>query len=269
MNLIKSAVSKILSQRVLAPAGSRFIFVYHDVSEPDSPQHSDLYSTEPGRFEEQIDFLRENFEIVSLDEIVSRTDAGGKRLAAVTFDDGFLSVKETAMPYLLRHRIPFTVFLNSTAVEKNFIPYDQFDEINRKYDCQVYLDREDVKHLARNGVTIGSHTASHRTLSDCDEQALREEILENKKYLENLVGSEAAHLALPYGKREHYNQATLEYCRQAGHRFVYSTNPVYFKGAWSANGDAMKAVPRVGLTNQTRKELCFLINRPLVRKIEI
>lgn len=268
MNLIRNAVSKILSRRVLAPAGSRFIFVYHDVSESGAPQYSDLYSTDAEKFKEQIDFLRENFEIVSLDEIVSRVETNRKRLAAITFDDGFLSVKETAMPYLEKHKIPFAVFLNSTAIEENFLPYDQFDEINRKYTTRVYLDRNEVKYLAENNVTIGSHTTNHQTLSKCDEKNLEKEVLKNKKYLENLVDSEVAHLAIPYGKREHYNQTALDYCRKVGHRFIYSTNPVYFKGAWTVNGN-VKPIPRIGLTNQTAAELCFLINRPMVKRIDI
>src|SRR6478672_3770982 len=126
MSFLKNAVTKIFSQKVIIPSSSRIIFVYHDVSAPDSPQYSELYSTETNKFKEQIDFIRENFEIVSLDEIVSRRENKGKRLAAITFDDGFLSVKETALPYLEAHKIPFTVFFNSTAIKENHLPYDQF-----------------------------------------------------------------------------------------------------------------------------------------------
>jgi peptidoglycan/xylan/chitin deacetylase (PgdA/CDA1 family) len=269
MNFIKNAVSKVLSQRVLAPVSSRFIFVYHDVSEPDSPQYSDLYSTDTKIFKAQIDFLKENFQLVSLDEILSIPPEKQKnRLAAITFDDGFLSVKETAMPYLVSLNIPFTIFLNSTAIEQNFLPYDQFDEINRKYDRRVYLNANEVRELAAaKGVTIGSHTANHRTIGNCDEKELREEIDANKAFLENLTGSEVAHLAIPYGKREHYNQSALDYCRKAGHKFIYCTNPVYFKESWTENDS--RPIPRIGLTNQTPQELCFLINRPLIKKIDI
>ncbi len=106
--------------------------------------------------------MSRNFEIVSLDEIVSSPEAKGKRLAAITFDDGFLSVKDTAMPILEARKIPFTVFLNSTAIRENYLPYDQFDEINRRYNERVYLDAAEVKMLREKGVTIDSHTTNHQ-----------------------------------------------------------------------------------------------------------
>lgn len=267
MNFLKNAVTKIFSRKVIIPSASRVIFVYHDVSARDSAQYSELYSTEPGRFKEQIEFIRENFEIVSLNEIVSRPSKNAKRLAAITFDDGFISVKDAAMPFLESRQIPFTVFLNSTAIRENHLPYDQFDEINRRYGNRVYLDADEVKALHKKGVTVGSHTSNHRTLSQCDEKALHEEIVKNKEFLENLIDREISHLAIPYGKREHYNERALNFSRSAGHKFIYSTNPIYFSEPWAEG--ISKPIPRIGLTNQTAAELCFLINRPLIRKIDI
>lgn len=272
MSFLKNIVTKIFSQRVIAPAASRIIFVYHDVSETDSPQYSELYSTTPQRFKEQINFIEKNFKIVSLDEIVSLEAQNGKRLAAITFDDGFKSVKEVALPFLEARGIPFTIFANSTAIKENFLPYDQFDEINRKYETRVYLDADEIKELHEAGVIIGNHTANHRTLSDCDDDELQTEVGENKNFLEDLIGVEVAHLAIPYGKREHYDQKSLDFCREtAGHKFIYSTNPVYFKGSQSATNASGQttAIPRIGLTDQTAEELCFLINRPLIKKIDI
>lgn len=100
--------------------GRRFIFVFHDVSDPGAPQHSAHYSTSVARFAEQITLLNRLFEIVPLQRIVG--DKGldpAKNHAAITFDDGFYSVLQNAHPILSQLDIPYTVFLNGAAIEHN------------------------------------------------------------------------------------------------------------------------------------------------------
>jgi peptidoglycan/xylan/chitin deacetylase (PgdA/CDA1 family) len=263
MNFIKNITTKSLSVKVLLPSSSRVILAYHDVSNPDSAQYSELVSTQPARFREQIEFLQKNFELVSLKEIVTEPN-GKKRMAAVTFDDGFLSVKEVS-DYLFAKKIPFAVFVNKSAMEENFLSYGEYPEIGKRYEKQVFLNADDVKYLHQKGVLIGSHSASHKTLSACNEAELQAEINENKAFIENLLGETIEHLAIPYGKREHYNQKVIEHCKSAGHKFIYSTNPVYFSKPFPE----YSLIPRIGLTNQSKEELCFLLNRPLLKKIDI
>src|SRR5229473_2517850 len=45
MTVLRKAVIKALPQRVMTGPGKRFVFLYHDVSDPSSPQYSPLYST--------------------------------------------------------------------------------------------------------------------------------------------------------------------------------------------------------------------------------
>ena len=264
MNFIKNIITKSLSYKVIIPSSSRIILVYHDVSNSDSPQYSELYSTTTAKFYEQIEFLKANFKLVSLDEIISST-ATNQRMVAITFDDGFLSVKNEVSDYLFTNKIPFAIFVNQTAIKENFLPYDLYPEIAKHYDSQIFLNAEDIKYLYEKGVTVGSHSSSHRSFADCDAKMLAEEIGENKSFLEDLLKSEVPHLAIPYGKREHYNMAAIDYGKSVGHRYIYSTNPIYFSRAVAAD----LLIPRICLTNQTKEELCFLINRPMVKKIDI
>jgi peptidoglycan/xylan/chitin deacetylase (PgdA/CDA1 family) len=264
MNFIKNIITKSLSYKVIIPSSSRIILAYHDVSNPDSPQYSELYSTTTANFYEQLEFLKANFKLVSLDEIVS-SNATNQRLVAITFDDGFLSVKNEVSAALFANKIPFAVFANQTAIKENFLPYDLFPEIAKHYDSQIFLNAEDIKYLHEKGVTIGSHSSNHRSFAKCDAKMLAEEIGDNKLFLENLLKSEVLHLAIPYGKREHYNASAIEYGKSVGHKYIYSTNPIYFSNAVATGS----LIPRIGITNQSKEELCFLINRPMVRKIDI
>lgn len=266
MNLLYKIAKAGLSQGVHIPSSSRYIFTYHDVSDFDTPHYSDLYSTPIERFYEHIDLLSRYFEFASLDYIVA-LEQKRKRLAAITFDDGFFSVKETVMPYLVSRGIPFSVFVNQTAIKKNYLPYDLYSEINRHHETKVYLEECDIKGLHEKGIIVGSHTSNHSTLVNCSLKMLQDEVTENKSYLEKLLNTNIAHFAFPYGKKEHYDEAAVIFCRSIGHLHIYNTNPVYFKS--STLKDNLSLIPRLGLTNQSKEELLFLINRPLVKKIDI
>jgi peptidoglycan/xylan/chitin deacetylase (PgdA/CDA1 family) len=213
MTMLRKVVTKALSRRVLTSSAKRFVFLYHDVSDPDSPQYSPLYSTRTDQFKRQIELLSKYFKFVPLEAVVTPNTNSRQRLASITFDDGFLSVKEHALPYLKSKDIPFSVFVNSMAIKHNRLFYGaNVPDINRTYDRKVFLDESDLRALAPNDVVIGSHSSTHKVLAECDEASLREEVLDNKIYLEGLTGRAVKHFALPFGKLEHYNERVLKFC---------------------------------------------------------
>jgi len=265
MSVLRTAVMKALPSRPLTGPAKRFVFLYHDISDPESPQYSPLYSTRVGQFKQQIELLSKHFRLVPLDEILVHNPSNTQRLASITFDDGFFSVKEQALPYLKAKQIPFSVFVNSMAIKHNRLFYGAgVPDINRTYDRKVFLDEGDVKELVAEGVVIGSHSSTHKDLAECDDASLKEEILDNKLYIEGLTGAAVRHLALPFGKREHYNERVLNFCYSVGHDFVYTTNPSFFD---LTNGERL--IPRVAILNESAEELFFTINRPLLKKVDI
>lgn len=82
-------------------------------------------------FIEQIRYLADNFEIISMDELFNllQTKANKKqnRLSpeqvVITFDDGYENVLRCAAPVLKKYRAPFTVFVNTAYTDRtNNIP---------------------------------------------------------------------------------------------------------------------------------------------------
>ena len=117
----KGALKGVARRDVVLPLAKRHrvIFVFHDLSDPSAPHHSPMYSTPPSIFERQVAWLARRFELISLDEIIDpERRADGRPLAALTFDDGFRSVREVGHPILRDRRIPYTVFLIRNAVER-------------------------------------------------------------------------------------------------------------------------------------------------------
>ena len=267
--MLKSLLTKLPVRRVLAGLSKRYIFVFHDVSDPDSEQYSLAYSTPVNIFRKQIEFFLQHFDFVPLNRVLEPEKKNGKRrMASLTFDDGFLSVRDEAFPILSAKGIPFALFANATAIKHNRLsnggnPADPLQEFSSK----VFLGEDDVRYLSERGVLIGSHSSNHKILSACTDKELHEEIFENKSYLESLTKHEVNHIALPFGKREHYNDRVLDFCSRAGHDFVYTSNPTYFEP--EKLGVRPSVIPRIGLTSESAAELMFLINRPLIRRIEI
>jgi peptidoglycan/xylan/chitin deacetylase (PgdA/CDA1 family) len=92
------------------------ILMYHQVCERSSDPWQ--LAVSPERFEEQMDYLSRNFEIVPLDELVLmlKTKNLGSRKLAITFDDGFSDNYTNARPVLESYKAPATFYLATNAL---------------------------------------------------------------------------------------------------------------------------------------------------------
>jgi peptidoglycan/xylan/chitin deacetylase (PgdA/CDA1 family) len=104
-----------------ARSSSLAIPMYHGVLHEPLPVFN-WCQLELARFEEQIEFLTSEYQILPLREVVDRLWRKlplPERAVAITFDDGFRSVYTTAFPVLERYQVPFTVFLITSLVGSN------------------------------------------------------------------------------------------------------------------------------------------------------
>lgn len=175
--------------------------------------------------------------------------------------------------YLKHSSISFEEFSsNPIAV---FNEFEGFDENFRKtymYQAKrsgkrTYLDGDAVKYLYSQGVLIGSHSTDHYLLNKCTEETLYSQINENREFLEKLLMTRIDHFAIPFGKKEHYDEKVIETIFEFGHKFVYSTNPVPFK-----TEDIKKThflFPRFGLLNDSPEQIMFYLNRTVLKRISI
>jgi peptidoglycan/xylan/chitin deacetylase (PgdA/CDA1 family) len=96
----RTGISRVLAR---AQRGMRVIMI-HAVGDEDCPLAA---------FREQLIYLRRNYYVVPLDEIVGRLRSGAFRTdqIALTFDDGLRNTLEVAYPILLELGMPATVFV--------------------------------------------------------------------------------------------------------------------------------------------------------------
>jgi len=134
-------------RRVSAP---RFgILCYHRVGTGGVP----LYSQLPAKtFEAQIRYLRENYRIISLDQLIAEmtNPVSLAPTVAVTFDDGYRGLFTEAYPILQAYGIPATIFLTIQSIETGQVAwYDRiFLALKVAIGTELVLDLEGPRRFS-------------------------------------------------------------------------------------------------------------------------
>lgn len=176
--------------------------MYHRINQPD-PTSSLIIS--PKSFARQIDWLeRKAFRFLSLDEVIDREAKAPlwQRCVALSFDDGFRDNYENAFSVLTRRKKKAILF-----VVVNWVGREDF------------LSWREIRELADSGITIGSHSLSHRWLPDIsDARELRSEVFDSKKKIEDEIGREVRHFCYPVGG---VNERVAGEVKRAGYRAAW------------------------------------------------
>ena len=162
-----------IHRRLPTAAGLYFPF-YHDV---------------PARFAKDLrrhlNMFREIGPMISWDEALDVL-AGRRELTGPTFclsfDDCHPTWRDVVVPTLREMDVPATFFLTSGMVGPGNLSW------------------QDCRDIAAAGFAFGSHTCSHRRLSDLDDVAAIQEIRGSKADIEDKLGVEIRDFAAPYGQ---------------------------------------------------------------------
>ena len=150
---------------------------------------------------------------------------GGPPLPArpvlVTFDDGYRTVATVATPILERHGIPAVLFVCATPIQSRSLPAD---------DPHALLTVEELQALARRGFEIGSHSATHITLSQAPREGQWNEIAGNEAALRAWIGTQSSAFAYPFGQPTDYSPETQAILREHGYEFAFTTTAGFAVG---------------------------------------
>lgn len=92
------------------------------------------------------------------------------------------------------------------------------------HPIQQVLSVEEVKELAADGlVDIGAHTVTHSVLSQLPVAEQREEILQSKRILEEILGRKVTSFAYPYGAATTYTMDAVAAVRETGFHYACAT----------------------------------------------
>lgn len=226
------------------------ILCYHNVVSDEGPAGGD-----PGlhlsreRFARQMRWLADHYTVVSLGEFADRLAAGQslRWVAAVTFDDGYSGVFEYAVPILKALRMPATVFVVAEAAgRKSGFWWDLPDIVARATPLRrerwlsdqrgdggailsglpaaegpdhplsyVPADWNTIRAHLGGGISIGIHSATHRSLPTLGDQELEYEIVGSRDVMQRALGVQCEFFAYPYGR---WDPRVRGWVRAAGYR---------------------------------------------------
>jgi peptidoglycan/xylan/chitin deacetylase (PgdA/CDA1 family) len=101
------------------------ILAYHRVLDYRSGNYlfdPDVISATPDEFVSQMQFVRDNFDVMSFRDLSACSNQGGhwpKRGLIVTFDDGYLDNYTNVYPIARQFGLPITVFLTAAYISSN------------------------------------------------------------------------------------------------------------------------------------------------------
>jgi peptidoglycan/xylan/chitin deacetylase (PgdA/CDA1 family) len=171
---------------VRRPAPGLVVLIYHRVGRRTSVE-VDLPTS---LFAEQMACLRATADVVTLGDGLARLTNVSPRtpMVAVTFDDGTADFAEVAVPVLVEHQVPVTLYVATEFV----------DEGRDFPDDGVPTSWAALRDAVSTGfVEVGSHTHAHALLDRLAPALVDDELDRSIDLIGEHVGVRAAHFAYP------------------------------------------------------------------------
>ena len=121
----------------------------------------------------------------------------------VTIDDNHKSIYEIAYPILSEFSVPVILFLSTS-------------DINDKN-----INKAQIIEMANNGISIQSHSHSHRNHYILKRDDILNEGLKSKKIIEDITGKLVNQYAFPHGA---YDKKMCQYLVEVGYTQFYSSD---------------------------------------------
>lgn len=224
------------------------ILLYHRVASSNNDSHKLCVS--PENFQKQVEYLKENFKVIPLVQLVQNIKTKGiqNNSIIITFDDGYADNLHNALPILEEFNVPATVFLTAGYVDSNKPFY--WDENTPVEDRGWPISADEAKTLSnRHLIEIGGHTISHPKLAKLPENEQFKEISGGKQILEEILNTPLASFAYPFGGKDSFNKTTIKLVKKAD--FNYACSNIHER---VKNSSDIFALPRYVVRNWNLEE---------------
>lgn len=224
------------------------------------------------RFIEHLNLLAETHDVVSLQSVLEGNGRTARRpRVAITFDDAYWGALTIAVPELVRRGMPATIFVAPGILGRHpwwdqvaepqlaAVPAAERELALREFggdneailsnprfpkrsapDAQLRIGTESevLSAAALPGITIGSHTWSHRNMAVYDGPATADELRRPMDWLRERFTTFIPVVSYPYGL---FSPTTLRVAADLGYRAGLRID-----GGWvgSSNRDDVFALPR-------------------------
>lgn len=142
----------------------------------------------------------------------------GRKYLMITADDGYKDNLTRMLPLLKKYNMRATVYVVSGETHNR---WDVEHPTNPDVSIPL-LKADEIRVLEASGhVEIGGHTLSHARLDELDDDEQAREIVENKRFLEHVLGHRILSFAYPFG---YLNESAKLKAQQAGYEYAVATN---------------------------------------------
>ena len=159
--------------------------MYHDIFEGNKGNHP--YSVSKNNFIKQMEYLNfTGYKVVLIDEFLKFAKKGVSdigNLAIITFDDSQISNYSIAFPILKQFGFYGEFFLATQFIGKG----------------KDAIEKSHIREMAEEGMSIQSHTHSHRFLNNLNQNQIYNELTTSKNKLQEITGKVVNHLSCPGG----------------------------------------------------------------------
>lgn len=165
------------------------VLLYHDIQETAA---SDPYTIKKQKFEEQLLFLKNNgYTTITMDEFIDAYHGKinlPKKSVLLTFDNGYVSLKTTVNPLLIKHKlnaIAFVIGQHTANPDKYLSAKDIYNiQIDRQFDIE----------------SKSSNLYNNETKTNIVPSVNTSDFINDNKKLENIIGHKIHSFSYPNGE---------------------------------------------------------------------
>ncbi len=198
---------------------------YHSIGEPgpDYPCDDEVIDATRDEFRWQLALLKRHFTVVGAEDVEAMV-AGGPtppNPVIITFDDGYRSCRDVALPLLSEFGLTATFFIATDYVTHQRLVSAEFGIDLRRFIAglarasavawtpaieaeladRLVMTWQDIRALHDAGMEIASHTRSHVLLRNLPADALGDELAGSRGDIEREIQEPVRSLAYPVGYR--------------------------------------------------------------------
>lgn len=204
---------------------SRLLIIYYHEIVKDEPGSS-YQKLEVSGFEEQMKYLHDHqYRTLLFPELMEEIP---DKAVIVSFDDGFMSVYENALPIMKKYDIRGNVYLPTAFIGKEppFMTWDMIEELH-----------------AGDKWYFAAHTHNHVDIRTLDSDSAADEISRSHELFRSHLGYTPDVFCMPYGA---FDRKSVRLVKKAG-RYEYMLGSFY--GHIDTENMSGRVLPRIGISN--------------------
>lgn len=216
--------------------------MYHALVEQPPRAGQQSIHIEVSRFAQQLAWLHaQGYAAITVAELDGHLASGQlpAKTVVLTFDDGYLSLRQWAAPLLARYDFRATLFLTTDFVGEADYSAAPADFAQTAPPGDRPLTWPEIRELSATGWAIEAHSCAHWPHAGLAAAALTRELTQSRQLIERELGSPARFYAFPYGS---YDRRTLRALGAAGYRAGFSVH-----GGLVSRRSDRRRLPRIEL----------------------